>query len=314
MQRYLALIFAAENRPAAALSEAITRRLSHEPDGWRVAYRSIGALVIGRDGLQDTNLPQRGLLSAGRGIIVGTLFRRLGAHSYRQCSGRFSEHETARITATQARVLIDEYWGNYVAFLKDDSAGGYHVLRDPTGNLSCYRTVWNGIDVFYAQVADCLRFMPIHFSFDWSFIRVRLMLDQLLARSCGLSEVEDLPGGELLTLRHGAATRAVLWDPAEICRQSPIEDAARAATELRSSVQSVVACWASCAHSIIHSLSGGLDSSIIAGCLAQAPSKPRVSCFNFYTLPGPADDQDMIPGVDHKLRERLRRQYAPADE
>jgi asparagine synthase (glutamine-hydrolysing) len=43
-----------------------------------------------------------------------------------------------------------------------------------------------------------------------------------------------------------------------------------------------VHAWAADHSSILHNLSGGLDSSIVLSCLKSAPSRPRVECLNYF--------------------------------
>ena len=52
---------------------------------------------------------------------------------------------------------------------------------------------------------------------------------------------------------------------------------------MRRTVTQCVSSWAACRSSILHELSGGLDSSIVLACLAAAPSKPRVTCCTHVT-------------------------------
>jgi asparagine synthase (glutamine-hydrolysing) len=56
-------------------------------------------------------------------------------------------------------------------------------------------------------------------------------------------------------------------------------------------VKACVHAWASRHNSIIHSLSGGLDSSIVLSCLQDAPTRPAITCFNYSFERSGADER-----------------------
>jgi asparagine synthase (glutamine-hydrolysing) len=53
-----------------------------------------------------------------------------------------------------------------------------------------------------------------------------------------------------------------------------------------------VQAWASSYQSIVHMLSGGLDSSIILACLAQSAARPQMACLNYYSAGSNTDERD----------------------
>src|SRR5262249_17303481 len=52
-----------------------------------------------------------------------------------------------------------------------------------------------------------------------------------------------------------------------------------------------VDAWASCYPDIVHRLSGGLDSSIVLGCLREAPSRPRITSLNYFAKGADGDER-----------------------
>ncbi|HKU27189.1 MAG TPA: asparagine synthase C-terminal domain-containing protein, partial [Candidatus Sulfotelmatobacter sp.] len=163
------------------------------------------------------------------------------------------------------------------------------------------------------HIEDCVRFTPIRYSIDWRQLAVHLLTSFKLTRQCGLKGFEDVPGGERHTLHRSGRTRTLLWNPGEFCRSGPIENAAVAACQLRATVQTSVSAWAARHTDIIHCLSGGLDSSIVASCLAQAPSKPNVTCLNLYVA---ASDRDkpVLPNLSKRYLAKLHRVSSHGDE
>jgi len=74
-----------------------------------------------------------------------------------------------------------------------------------------------------------------------------------------------------------------------------------------------VHAWAACYRGIVHNLSGGLDSSIVLSCLISAPTRPAVTCVNYFAT-GPSEDERryarmMAQQADVEL---LERQLNPA--
>jgi asparagine synthase (glutamine-hydrolysing) len=108
--------------------------------------------------------------------------------------------------------------------------------------------------------------------------------------------------------------RDLYWDPLRVAAVDPLEDAAEAAALLRQAVRRCVQAWAGGHDSIVHTLSGGLDSAIVLACLADAPNRPRITCVNYHS-PGANSDERIFarlmadhagPGTGCALIERER--------
>lgn len=76
---------------------------------------------------------------------------------------------------------------------------------------------------------------------------------------------------------------------------------------LRDAAQATVNAWTSGHDDVVHSLSGGLDSSIIAGLLANSPAKPRVHCFNYFLEPLKGEETFFIPNASEAYMAKVRR-------
>jgi asparagine synthase (glutamine-hydrolysing) len=115
---------------------------------------------------------------------------------------------------------------------------------------------------------------------------------QLQIPATGLNEVSRVLGGECVEHRGGRAVRSFYWNPLEISQSDVIDEPAAAAESLRATTKDCVQAWASSYPSIVHLLSGGLDSSIILACLRQVPERPQIACLNYYSAGCNTDERD----------------------
>jgi asparagine synthase (glutamine-hydrolysing) len=103
-----------------------------------------------------------------------------------------------------------------------------------------------------------------------------------------LAGVTDLRAGEVVTLDGGTERTASGWSPWDFVEAREGEDNAATAERLRRIVEQCVVAWASLYDRPLLSLSGGLDSSIVAACLAQ--SRSPAQCLTLFT-DDPAGDE-----------------------
>jgi len=127
-----------------------------------------------------------------------------------------------------------------------------------------------------------MRLLP--FTINWNYITARVANGVGQADETALNEVPEIYGGECVTFAEERISRAFYWHPADVAKSDVMEEPTFAARALRSATRSCIHAWANCYRSILHNLSGGLDSSIVLSCLADAPSKPLVTCIT-YSVP-----------------------------
>src|SRR3546814_1897004 len=72
-------------------------------------------------------------LGQDAGVVIGTLFHR---HGYPQEIEALSTPEQAAIIETCGRLLIQRYWGRYIALIQ--APDGLLALRDPGGMFPCH--------------------------------------------------------------------------------------------------------------------------------------------------------------------------------
>jgi asparagine synthase (glutamine-hydrolysing) len=295
MFRYLAFIWNSGDRSQAEAAKTLSLRADSKLQGISVALNRRGLYVIYADPLPNTY--EARVLQNESGVVLGLLYRR---------NASFDDDSPARpanlgcaqsreIVRSNGRCLISDYWGDYVAILVDETTSNVtRVIKDPTGNLPCFCTTWRGVTIVFSSIADCMD-LQLQFSVNWSFIARRVGGGCFDTDVNCLNEVSQLSRGECLQLDSNGASsqrRLLYWNPVDFAENgTALDNELFAATTLRATIRSVTHTLASCHDGILLRLSGGLDSSIIASCLRQAPTNPAVTAFTYYVPHGNSDER-----------------------
>jgi asparagine synthase (glutamine-hydrolysing) len=232
------------------------------------------------------------------GVVLGVLFRRgdprvssVGSKRY------FNDSESSRISTSGGHYLVEQYWGRYVAFLDDPPTGARRILRDPVGDIPCYRAAVAGIDIYFSDLADFISLfadapeLGPRLTINWEHLRLRVLTGNAWAEESALNEIECIRPGECRVHRGGTLARELYWHPYIAARQPSSNELQTVAIELRSTLKDCTRAWASLHAEAIHVLSGGLDSSIVLSCLAEAPGRGRLTCLNFQTRDPDSDER-----------------------
>jgi asparagine synthase (glutamine-hydrolysing) len=253
------------------------------------------ALLDGGEGLSVFHLPPSGRsvaaieLPAGNGAILGALFPKVLEISPDNWRPVIDEKLAGEMVRTRGRHLIDNYWGGYIAFLNDRGATHY-VLRDCSGKIPCYVISHGDITILTSNIEDLSGLALPAFSINAKYLAGFIYTAELSRRECALNGVKEILAGECLELNGRDARQFTMWDPRSICRDDAIEDFEDASRQVRKVTQSCVDYWASKYDRIVHRLSGGLDSSVILGCLKRSAYRPIVTCLHIET--GGEDDNE----------------------
>jgi asparagine synthase (glutamine-hydrolysing) len=121
-----------------------------------------------------------------------------------------------------------------------------------------------------------------------------------LTRETALREVTTIECGERVERIGAEFSSCYLWKPADLASLPAQDDFHECARTLRAVTQSCVDAWASEHSSILHTLSGGLDSSIVLACLCDAPDRPRVTCTNDYFDGGSGDEREYARSMSQR--------------
>lgn len=175
-----------------------------------------------------------------------------------------------------AQAILRAHWGRYVAILAD-GASQTRVLRDPSGELeSCVWTTCDGVGVVASDLSAVPGWLrPPRLGLDWDRIALCLAAPGAATAASLLDGMRIVPPGALCRVR-GDDPGRLAWDPADFCKPIPFDrDEGRRA--LLACVDACTAASAGGFERLLVDLSGGLDSSIVAGALAQAGLGPRVA-------------------------------------
>jgi asparagine synthase (glutamine-hydrolysing) len=289
MYRYCVLLWNRADSRAAAAARFAAGCLQRSSIGWELALDADG-IVAFHSGADDGSCETR-LLTGEPGAILGRVFRTgRELESTMTAARAVGREESARIVASGGAHLIDRYWGRYVAVGRDEARDEAFVLRDPSGGLPCYITSWRDVTVVFSDVEGCLALDLFTFSVNWKYVAAFVPYSALQIRDTGLNEVTELQAGERFTINGHRIGRQLIWNPIAVARREPIEDPATAVEAVRRTVETCVHAWTSVHRSVIHNLSGGLDSSIVLSCLKTAPTPLAVTCLHHYS-PSTQEDE-----------------------
>lgn len=238
------------------------------------------------------------LLPMGAGVVLGVLFHRNPDCTDDTAAPRFvPDHQHCeQIIASRGRWLIEHTWGDYVALLCNPASARHRVLKDPTGNLPCFRTSFRGVQVVFAHVADLVATRLFEFTVNQRYLGERVLHGAVLEHDA-LNEVERIYRGECAELVDDSKprSRVFYWHPlnctADADSSAAFEDAAYAARSIRATVRSCTRTLCGEHESALHRLSGGLDSSIIAACLRDSREQTELHCYTYYAPGGRSDER-----------------------
>lgn len=162
-----------------------------------------------------------------------------------------------------ARWYSQNRWGRYVILFLNADGQVRSIFRDPCGALSAFHWRTGGVQIVASDTPDWLMTAARpSTALDWNVIREMATQPSAAPAAPALKGLDAVGPGALLTV-DGAQVE--LWTPEAVAAR-PQWDQARAASQLRRRLDVCVAALSDGA-SLGVELSGGLDSSIVAGAL-----------------------------------------------
>jgi asparagine synthase (glutamine-hydrolysing) len=231
-------------------------------------------------------------------FVIGTLFPRYGP-ARRVTSGdsqAFADLSQPGLLTS----LRDRYWGSYVALCVD--GGAITLGRDASGAMPCYAIPIASGWAFASDVELFLKAGLLKPLIAWDEIPRYLAAKDLPSRITAICDVEEILPGTLMTLKDGTRQVSGFWSPWDYVGDHYRFDRTEIASRLRRTVDHNVASWASTTPNPLLTLSGGLDSSIVASALAT--SGRHFNCLTISTGTGLGDE---------RLYARAMAHYAGAD-
>lgn len=219
-------------------------------------------------------------------LVLGSLFPRGSGDPVARFDGRTAD----RIASSRGAELVEGFWGSYVAFLTDPDRKGIDIVRAPFGRLPCYMASGaHGLALAsdIGLLVDCGFYQP---AVAWDEVIHHLLVRDMVRPQTCLAGVQELQGGQRLTVAGGQTGVEQLWSPwtfAGADRQ--VEDPEPAASAVRDAARISLAAATSGHSGVLLMLSGGLDSSLVAACLARTGM--RVHCLTFVTEDATGDER-----------------------
>lgn len=290
MFRYMAFAWNEAHSAPAAVAQLLASRLQLAARQWTSALELPGLKVFYADKRTGSSEPLA--LPRSAGVILGTLFEPCNEEDRPRRKQSFSAAETDRILSTGACSLSSDFWGRYVAFAHDAAQRKTYILRDPTGGLPCLHATYRDVQLFFSSAEDCASLCLLDLSVHWEFIARHLSSDNPCTHNTAIREISTVLAGERAQIQQGHLTRSFAWNPLQIAQSNVIDNSNVAALELRRAAKACTHAWASCFRGgVLHSLSGGLDSSIVLGCLRDVDDLPTVTCLNYHSSGAGGDER-----------------------
>jgi asparagine synthase (glutamine-hydrolysing) len=284
--RFIALAWNHADPAQTAAAQLLTSRLHDAGCGWSEVFRNESLVVLAAR-MRPSQPVLR--LSDNAGAVLGAVFRAADDSQYVAVTS-LTEDESSKIVASGARRLVECYWGSYVAFVHDRATRRNFILRAPRSPLTCFTATFRGAHVYFSRTEDVASLGLVALSVDWQRVAICVVYGSGGTRGSAVSEVSELKPGECVEHQRERVHRALYWDPLAIAQANVVEDVSLAAAAVRKAVQGAAWALASSHRTVVHTLSGGLDSSIVACCLGNAPAHPEVVCINDYSS-GPDSDE-----------------------
>lgn len=315
--RYIAWIWHRENASQRQTAQVLSVRLqASRLHSWSVGVARDGLGVFYTGGHPGAVACYR--LPNEAGVVLGTVFVRgtpdTSGSSVFTCDAARGEP----IVSSGGRWLLEACWGRYVAFIGDSGGQTVRVLRDPSGTMSCLVTTFEGLTIVFSHPEDALRLGVLKASVNWRYIAAYVSQPQLNGRETAVNGISEICAGECFSWSDGRVARALLWHPARFARHGPgggrngsggasgsgdgcngrgerkrsgAEESGKWAGEVYATVQNCVHSWASRHSSVLHRLSGGLDSSVVLSCLRSAAHRPRLTAVNCFSHDSVGDER-----------------------
>lgn len=212
------------------------------------------------------------LTHSDRGLIVGTLFRRHGVAEQIVSSESLNWEALAR---SDGNILLQSFWGGYVAAIVDSS--GITITRDPSATFACYFARLRDLVAFGSDAELLIQAGVADGAIDWHGLSCDFFSGGIPDAATSLVAIQELLPGFRMRWP-SACEQQSCWSPWNFVHGAAGEKPG--AERLARTVRHSIAAWAKSRGPLLLSLSGGLDSSIVACSLAAAGAE--TFCLTMY--------------------------------
>lgn len=221
------------------------------------------------------------------GLVIGHRFEHSNLDA--GCRGRVNRHDIPGCGRQLA--IFDRSWGDFFFVSPGLDDRPATVARAPMGGISCYYTRVGELTVITTHIRDIQSAMRVNPQVDWNQVTRLLAFEQLRTVETCLVGISELFGGQCLQFADAAAKRVSFWSPWLSCRRdAQILDYEEAVATVRKAVLQTIATRARQFSRIVLTVSGGLDSSIVAASLQNAGVS--FSCLTMFTQEKAGDERE----------------------
>jgi asparagine synthase (glutamine-hydrolysing) len=296
MFRYVAAVW--QSQEDAIPARRALQRLRENAPPWVSVFETRGLSVLSRSGQQSLG----DVLEIGSsGVVLGTLFTAVTDSSSQCARVTFvSEPEAKQIVQTNGRSLTKSNWGSYVLFLRNPVNGKTTVFRGPASRLPCFRVAVGGVTFFFSAIEDLLSLGVMRPSMNIPQLCAQALQGDYINHSTALEAVSNVLPGEAVEPSTDGIKQLVYWSPQLLACDDTVANIADAARLLRSNARACVDTWSTLHSSILVTVSGGVDSSVVFGLLGEATHRPEVVGLNFYDKAA-ADERTFARSMARKV-------------
>lgn len=288
MFQYVGFLWDSHDPLATALANEMARHLVWTSANWEPCFCAPGMLVYIPHAHHAKEHVR--VLPGRMGVILGHIFPVKSEHWWNGWQADLSQAVVTSMAPSADSALMRRLWGSYIALLSDPNSKVNYVIRDCSGAIPCYVTTHCKVSIVFSHISDLEGLSLPPFELDHDYLSAFIYWPELQINSCAIKGVREVLAGQRMQHEGGAARITSLWNPCEIVRDGFIDSITAARSALRSTTEYCIAAWASTCSTVVLSLSGGLDSAIVLGCLSRTAKRPRVICVNRYN-PMPGEDE-----------------------
>jgi asparagine synthase (glutamine-hydrolysing) len=289
MYHFVALLWDSENEEARASAAQMALRMRQDGAAWNLHLSTEGICVFALTP-DDPDLRPYQLPDAA-GVVLGRLFATSAAKPHFGPDEHFDASTARDIVKTAGKLLVRDYWGGYVALLRDRERRRSYAIRDCSGKLPCYFTRAGKVTILFADPGDLAPLQLAPFTVNWEYLAAFIYSSQMQVRACAFEAITEILAGESLEVRAGTVFQNAIWDPRAVCRQRRIDSYDEAVGEMRKVAQMCIDRWAHNGRSVLLSLSGGFDSAVVLGCLRDSPARPPIHCLHQFSSASQDDER-----------------------